>query len=155
MSARKASLSEGSMLFLDNKTIIEEFQNQVENFPQKIAVYHGEDEASYEFLDRRSSQVAHAIVAQALPKNSGVLVFVEQSISFIVSILAVLKSGQYFIPLDPSGSHYRNQHIFNETDSELLLAAGESADQLSIYSMSKKSLIWILLAMIFPLKNLR
>jgi hypothetical protein len=37
------------MLFLDNKTIIEEFQKQVENFPQKIAVYHGEDEASYEF----------------------------------------------------------------------------------------------------------
>ena len=77
------------------------FEQQVAKTPEAIALIQGTREISYAELDRRSNAVAWQLVDLGVRPGQLVAVRVARSAELVVAVLAVLKSGAAYLPLDP------------------------------------------------------
>ena len=80
----------------------EVFEEQAQTTPQNIAVVFEGEEISYEDLNRRANQLAHHLRSLGVRAETPVGLYVERSIEMIVGLLAILKSGGVYVPLDPA-----------------------------------------------------
>ena len=83
------------------KSIHRLFEEQVERTPQAIALIFGDKQISYFELNSRANKVAHHLVARGAGLEIPVGVCMERSIEMVVGLLAVLKAGGVYLPLDP------------------------------------------------------
>ncbi len=66
------------------------------------AIVCGGEIVSYETLDRRSNQLAHALIAQGVCSGDRIALLLDRSSDAICIILATLKAGAAYMPLDPT-----------------------------------------------------
>ncbi|MBL4607769.1 MAG: amino acid adenylation domain-containing protein, partial [Pseudomonadales bacterium] len=104
------------------KTLGERFEKQVEFFPDHIAVSFGEQRLSYQQLNARANQLAHFLTEQGVAEGTRVALYFERSIDLIVAIVAVLKCGAAYVPVDPGSAAVRNKMILDDAKVTLLLA---------------------------------
>ena len=98
------------------------FSQQAVLTPQKVALRFGEETMSYAKLDNDSSALAHALVHErGLQPGEPVCVFMERSCQWVVSILAVFKSGGIYVPLDPEYPESRIRYLIEDSEAKLLL----------------------------------
>lgn len=90
------------------------FEMSAALYPDDAAVIFGEDSLSYAELNQMSSQLATAILKYA--KNEEIIgVDTTRSLQMIVSVLAVLKSGKAYLPLDPTYPMQKLQQIVSDS----------------------------------------
>jgi amino acid adenylation domain-containing protein len=77
------------------------FERQVDAAPDRTAVVFRDRALSYAELERRANQLAHHFVAMDVSPRSLVGVFLERSADMVVALLAVLKAGATYVPIDP------------------------------------------------------
>ncbi|SKA48553.1 HAD-superfamily phosphatase, subfamily IIIC/FkbH-like domain-containing protein/amino acid adenylation domain-containing protein [Chitinophaga eiseniae] len=116
--------------------IISLFRQQVIAHPQKMAVTDGERSLSYEALDRQSSLLAGYLLHKGyVTGHKHIGVIQREKAGMIISLLAVLKAGAAYVPIDPDDAVKRVQHILADagvscvlTDSSLAaVASGTTA----------------------------
>ncbi|RMT47524.1 non-ribosomal peptide synthetase, partial [Pseudomonas syringae] len=78
------------------------FEAQVERTPQALAVIHGEQRVTYRELNEQANRLAHALRKQGVQPDSRVGICVERSAEMVVGLLAILKAGGGYVPLDPA-----------------------------------------------------
>lgn len=98
-----------------NQSIIELFQAQVLNNPLKTALVFENEEMTYEALDIKSNQLANELLQQGLVFGDKVGILSKRNFEMIVSILAILKAGCTYVPLDPSLPLGRLEHIISDS----------------------------------------
>lgn len=99
----------------------------------KVAVVYGEEHASYGELNRAANRLARVLLGNGLGPESIVPLFAERSIRFLIGLLAVLKSGCGYLPLDITYPPARLAHILSIASARLVLCdAGRKATVLSI-----------------------
>ncbi|MBL4674399.1 MAG: amino acid adenylation domain-containing protein [Arenicella sp.] len=76
---------------------------------------------TYAELEEQSNQLAHTIQAQGIGKNQLVGIAQQRSSSLLVSILAVLKAGAAYVPLDPNYPQDRIHYMIEDANLGLLL----------------------------------
>lgn len=103
-------------------TVLSLFKQSVSNFPDKIALVAGNQQISYQELDHRSSQLAHILIHehQVRPEDLVVLHF-SRSAWMIIGILAVMKAGAAYVPVDPAYPVSRIKYIMEDSNSSLVL----------------------------------
>jgi amino acid adenylation domain-containing protein len=74
----------------------------VANTPEAIALVCGQVALSYQQLDRQANQLAHRLIALGARPERCVALCLERGIAQIVAVLAVLKAGAAYLPLEPS-----------------------------------------------------
>ncbi len=77
------------------------FETQAARCPDAIAVVHEEIALSYGELNARANRLAHVLAAQGVGPERIVALALPRSAEMIVALLAVLKSGAAYLPLDP------------------------------------------------------
>ena len=77
------------------------FAEQVARDPAAVAVVCGESSWTYRELDEASNRLAHLLVAHGAGSGECVALLLNHSAEAIVTILAVLKSGAAYLPIDP------------------------------------------------------
>ena len=102
------------------------------------AICSWDAELSYHTLDDLSNRLAHHLQSLGVGPESRVLTCFEKSAWTIVTLLAILKAGAAFIPIDPKYPIARVTEILEQTQAELLLA---SAPCSQVQSLPTKSLI--------------
>ncbi len=75
---------------------------QAARTPGAVAVAEPDGELTYAELERRSALLARRLVLLGLAPEQPVAVCIERSTSLVVALLAVLRAGGAFLPLDPS-----------------------------------------------------
>src|SRR5437773_8228958 len=85
-----------------DRCIHEIFETVAERTPDALAVACGDDRISYRELNRRANQLAWALRERGVGPESFVGVCMARSIEMVVGLLAVLKAGGAYIPLDPT-----------------------------------------------------
>ena len=93
--------------------------------PDATALVCGDEHMSYAALDAASSQLARYLIAQGAGPEQVVGLCLERSVTMVVAILAVLKSGAAYLPLDPAHPTERLRAML--TDSGALLLVCEDA----------------------------
>lgn len=115
------------------------FEKQVELRPDKIAVISGDHKLTYRELDVRSNRLAKHLLALQLSPGDIVGIFLERSVDMVVSVLAVLKAGGCYLPLDPSYPDERLKYMIKNSGSKILIC--QSPDDFRIKSIGNTLLV--------------
>jgi len=102
-------------LCLNHETVLQLFKAQVLRTPDDTAVVFGERQMTYHEIDIASNQLAWELRIRGVEIKSRVAVFLDRSPDLIVALLAILKSGGAYIPLDPAYPAERLQHVFENS----------------------------------------
>jgi amino acid adenylation domain-containing protein len=89
--------------------------------PQKIAVAGARSSLSFAELDEMSDRLAFELVHAGVQKGDRVAVYLERSVDFALSIVAVLKAGGVFIPVDASYPLERIRHMIEDSGAKRIV----------------------------------
>ncbi len=95
----------------ESKNMLDEYRKNAEKFKDNIAVYSTDKEYTYKELDELSDKVARAIVSSGIAPNNAISVCMEKSAEQIISVLAILKAGCFYVPLDIHNPENRLESI--------------------------------------------
>lgn len=98
------------------------FAAQVDLYPDAVALVAGEKHWTYRELDESSNRLAHLLSDHGARAGQSVALLVERSARAIVAILAVLKTGAAYLPIDPP-AHPQARIEFMVADSRPPVAA--------------------------------
>ncbi|MFW2404782.1 MAG: condensation domain-containing protein, partial [Gammaproteobacteria bacterium] len=104
------------------------FEAQALRTPDRTALIAsgGERTLTYRELDRRSNLLAAELQARGIGRGDLVGIGADRSPDLVIAILATLKVGAAYVPLDPAYPAARLEFIARDTGIELLLASGAS-----------------------------
>jgi amino acid adenylation domain-containing protein len=98
------------------------FENQAARTPDAVAACHGEAALTYAELDRAANRLAHHIQARVGDRpGTLVAVHMERSLDMVVALMAVLKAGCAYLPLDPKFPAARLQLILGDAHVAAIL----------------------------------
>jgi amino acid adenylation domain-containing protein len=97
------------------------FEARVALEPEAIALAWGEDRVSYGELNRRANRLARRLRARGVGADAVVGILMDRSPDLIAAILAVLKAGGAYLPLDPEAPAERTGHMLADADAVLVL----------------------------------
>ncbi|MBP9743123.1 MAG: amino acid adenylation domain-containing protein, partial [Burkholderiales bacterium] len=130
-----------------DKTIHQLFEEQVEKTPDNIAVIYENYKLTYSELNQRANQLAHYIKHHYhICPDDLIGLFLNRSENILIGILAVLKSGGAYVPIDPNYPDGRIHYILEDTQVKVIL--GDSfhknrLEQLNKYDQDSLPVLFI------------
>ncbi|TVT55694.1 amino acid adenylation domain-containing protein, partial [Amycolatopsis rhizosphaerae] len=112
----------------------EMFEARVREDPEAIAVACGDVELSYEELNVRANRLARVLIESGVGPESIVAVLMTRSPALLVTLLAVLKAGGTYLPLDPEYPADRLGYILGAAGPVLMVTTTDITDVLPDYA---------------------
>ncbi|MFC9996215.1 non-ribosomal peptide synthase/polyketide synthase [Nocardia sp. NPDC127526] len=109
-------------------TIAERFATAARIDPEAVAVRAGEITLTYPELDARSNRLARRLIAAGAGPEALVCVALPRTADVVVALLAVLKSGSGYLPIDPNYPADRIEYVLD--DARPVCAVTSAAAQL-------------------------
>jgi amino acid adenylation domain-containing protein len=97
------------------------FEEQVSRTPDRTAVSFGQERLSYFELNARANRLAHRLRAKGVGPEKLVTVCLGRSVDLVVALVAVLKSGGAYVPIDPAYPEERRRIILEDCNSWILI----------------------------------
>jgi Condensation domain/AMP-binding enzyme/TubC N-terminal docking domain len=112
--------------------IHELFEAQVERTPDAVALEFAEQARSYRELDDDANRLAHELKALGAGPGTIVGVLLERSFEMVASLLAILKTGGAYLPLDPGYPAQRLHFMLADAAAKIVLTQ-EKFSQMSLF----------------------
>jgi amino acid adenylation domain-containing protein len=103
------------------------FDAQADRTPDRTALVFGDERLTFATLQRRSNQLAHHLIEHGVTAGTSVGVAMHRSPDMIIGMLAVLKAGAAYLPLDPAYPADRLALMIEDADVGLILTDPDSA----------------------------
>ena len=97
------------------------FEQQVDRKPQNVAVAYEDQQLTYNELNTRANQLANYLCTFGVGPEVRVALWVDRSLDMIIGLLAILKAGAVYVPLEPTLPIDRLKFILEDTDARVLL----------------------------------
>ncbi|MGC2743471.1 MAG: amino acid adenylation domain-containing protein, partial [Candidatus Angelobacter sp.] len=97
------------------------FEQQVERVPESVALIYKDETLTYSELNERANRLARYLKKQGIGPDIPVAIFVERCPEMIVAMLAVLKAGGAYLPLDPNAPAERLALMLKDSEVPLIL----------------------------------
>lgn len=110
-----------------HKTLHQLIAEQARTTPARVALRFRQEELSYEELDRRANQLANYLWHQGVQYGDRVGIAVERSPGLVIALLALMKCGAAYVPLDPAYPAERLEFMLADAGAKLLLASAPAA----------------------------
>ncbi len=111
--------------YAKEQTIVTLFEEQVEKNPNGTAVVFEEETLTYKELNERVNQLSHYLIATHNPENNLIGICLSRSNNMLIAMLAVLKSGSAYIPIDPKYPLSRINYIAKDAKVEVVITESE------------------------------
>ncbi|MCS4304598.1 non-ribosomal peptide synthetase, partial [Chryseobacterium sp. BIGb0232] len=122
--------------YQDKATIHQQFEYQAAKTPDDMALVYQDVKLSYNELNERANQLSNYLIKEyKLQPDDLVPLCLERSEDMLVAILAILKAGAAYVPMDPSYPADRISHILKDTGAEVILIHEEVKDKFSEVSL--------------------
>ncbi|MGW4896842.1 amino acid adenylation domain-containing protein, partial [Kitasatospora sp. NPDC004240] len=125
-----AALGTGPVTAAPAASLPELFREQVRAAPDLVALVCGGVSLTYAELDARANRLAHALIARGAGPERLVAVALPRSAELVVAILAVLKSGAAYVPVDPEYPAARITYLLDDARPALLVTDSGSGERL-------------------------
>ncbi|MEL4887251.1 amino acid adenylation domain-containing protein [Pectobacterium betavasculorum] len=136
--------------FPDRTCIHTLFEEQAARTPQAPAVVYGQHTIAYADLNAQANRLAHYLCAQGVGVGTYVAISLPRSPEMVVAILAVLKAGAAYIPLDTSYPIERLLFMLRDSAAAVLItdrhsrgALGELPVSLTVIEMDGEQRPWL------------
>jgi amino acid adenylation domain-containing protein len=106
------------------------FEQQVERTPDAIALVGGNASLTYSELNEKANQLAYFLQKSGVALGDRVAVSLNRSLEVIVSLLAILKVGAAYVPVDPSYPASRLSFLIEDSEAKALLTQRAIASDL-------------------------
>ena len=113
-------------------TIHELFEAQAARSPDAPAVVGDRHVLSYASLDACANQLAHHLVEQGVGPGALVGVCLDRCPEFVTAVLAVLKAGAAYVPLDPAYPAQRIHFMLADTAAGLVITTSTLLEDVSV-----------------------
>ncbi|MBD2440164.1 amino acid adenylation domain-containing protein, partial [Nostoc sp. FACHB-110] len=114
----------------EDKCIHQLFEEQVERHPDAVALVFGNQQLTYQQLNTQANQLAHHLQSLGVKPDTLVGICVERSIEMVVGLLAVLKAGGAYLPLDSEYPIDRLSFMLEDAQVAVLLTQTHLLDKL-------------------------
>lgn len=125
----------------EQATLPERFEAQVSRSPQAVAIVHDGLSLSYEELNERANRLAHFLIASGVGTEQIVALALPRSVDMVVCILAVLKAGAAYLPLDPEYPEDRLAYMMENACPVCVMTSVHVMDQLPSFGTWKRVVI--------------
>ena len=113
--------------FLKDKCVHERFEELAETNPQNLAVIFKKDiksdvtELTYDELNSKANQLAYYLRKLNIGQEKVVGISLQRSPEMIISMLAILKTGAAYVPIDPNYPKDRIQYMIHDSGASVVL----------------------------------
>jgi len=115
-----------------DKTIHQLFQEQAARTPNAIAIIEGERRWTYGEVEEAANRLAHQLICLGILPGESVGICLERSANAILVILALLKAGAAYAPLDLASPSVRLATIVEEADLRFIVTTKEISRDLAL-----------------------
>jgi non-ribosomal peptide synthetase component F len=109
---------------------------QVARTPHAIAVVCGAQHLTFSQLNERANQLAHRLRSHGAGPDQLIGLCLDRSADLLVALLAIIKAGAAYLPIDPLLPADRVQYIFHDSGVRLLLTEQSFAHQFPAFDGS-------------------
>ncbi|MEQ0561814.1 amino acid adenylation domain-containing protein [Amycolatopsis sp. NEAU-NG30] len=109
-------------------TVTAMFAGQAARRPQATALVCGDTSLTYAELDRRSNRLAHRLRGRGAGPGTVVGVCLPRSVDLVTALLAVLKTGAAYLPIDPEYPEERRRLLLTESEARLVVTPELTGD---------------------------
>ncbi len=108
--------------FSSESCVHELFEDQAAKTPDAIALEGSEEKLTYQELNQRANQLARYLRELGVGREERVGIYMERCPEIVISLLAVLKAGGTYVPMDPALPAERLEYILEDANVAVLLS---------------------------------
>ncbi|WP_186644141.1 non-ribosomal peptide synthetase [Fluviispira vulneris] len=124
---------------VNKKNLPQLFEEQVERTPLHIALVCGNHTFTYCEINKKSNQLAHYLIENfEIKPETLIALALDRNVHMLIAILATLKSGGAYVPIDPEFPKERVQYIMQDTNAKILLTNKIHKENLLNYCIDNK-----------------
>jgi len=116
-----AAWGDNPLRYAEDAPVHRLFERQAARKPDAVALVFGDETLSYAALNARANRLAHCLITLGVGPETKVGIAVERSIEMVVGVLAILKAGAAYVPLDPEYPVDRLAYMVADSGIGLLL----------------------------------
>ncbi|MBW3694980.1 amino acid adenylation domain-containing protein [Vibrio sp. T187] len=117
---------EGDWQFM---SIVDLIAKQAESQPNAVSLKHQNNTLSYAQLELASNKLAHQLIETGVKRDEPIGVMFERSCEMIVAMIAVMKAGGAFLPLDPDYPTERLAYMIQDSKAKLVISQADLASR--------------------------
>ncbi|WP_220387521.1 non-ribosomal peptide synthetase [Stenotrophomonas lactitubi] len=121
---------------MGERTITACFEAVAVRQPDQAAVVMAGQTLSFDQLNRRANQLAHAIHAMGVIPGERVAIFSARGVELLIAVLAVLKAGAAYVPLDPAHPVSRIGYMLADSTPSAVLSTAAAAPLLQSLALT-------------------
>jgi len=103
------------------QSIPSHFQQQVEKYPHHFAIKTRNHEWTYQELNQQANRIAQKLLEYIPHEQTRIALLFEHDAPMVAAILAILKVGQVYVPLDPDCPQDRVSYILEDSLASLII----------------------------------
>ena len=123
-------LNDTAVSYPDTLALHQLFEQQVVKTPNDTAVIFEDAELTYQQLNEEANQLAHHLQSLGVQPDQFVGICVERSLDMIMGMLAILKAGAAYLPMDPNYPKDRLAYMLEDTKAAVLVTQSHLVDHL-------------------------
>ncbi len=117
-------------IYPKDKSIAYLFCEQARRSPFRRALSFGNETLTYRQLEEKTNQLANYLKSKGVKREEHVPVCLERSVDLVIAILAILKAGGTYVPLDPEYPAERIRFMLQDTNANIILCNRNNLDVL-------------------------
>jgi len=125
------------------QTIAQLFAEQVAQTPEATALLYQGEHISYAALNHFANQLAHDLQTQGLTPQTAVGIYLHRCPQAIVAMLAIVKLGAYYVPIDPDYPVQRVKFMLADAEIKIVLTRTELQEKIKAIALPLETIAWV------------
>ena len=126
------------------QTLADLLETQVQTTPENTAIIFGGEQLTYRQLNERANQLAHELLARRNNDNPLIAICLERSPEMVIGLLAILKAGCAYVPIDPEYPQERIRYMLEDSAAPVLLTQSHQLDRLPLDELEHNCFVFSL-----------
>lgn len=107
------------------------FEKQVAQTPNNIAVVHRHERVTYQEINKKANQLARYLLHLGVQQGDFLAILKQRDIDFLIAILAILKTGAIYVPIDSTYPAERIRYMLANSEVKIVLTDSFSLESLT------------------------
>ncbi len=125
------------------ESVVDLFEEQVSATPEATAVVSESENLTYWTLNSRANALAKTLIDQGVDRGDRVALFAHRSPETMVALVAILKAGAAYVPVDPDYPEERIAWMLEDTTPPVILTQRRLRDRLGVLSLAEATVLEI------------